>query len=74
MVKNREPGKKLSPDRVIVVVLALAIIGVLAYSLATRSGVFWFAKSLVMNLWDMLCDIANACSDFIKYVIQQRSN
>ena len=66
---NKEPQKKISGVRVAIVVFALAIIGIAICFPASRE----LAKSLAIGIWDMLCNIANACSDFIEYVKHQRS-
>ena len=36
-------------------------------------SIFYVPKSLAMGIWTMLCDMANACSDFIGFVKRQSS-
>ena len=72
--RDRESEKKLAPGRVAAVVFLLVIIGAATFLLASNPGVLELAKSLVMGIWDMLCNIANAFSDFIEYVKHQRSS
>ncbi len=71
---DREPENKLDRLRVAAVVLALAAIGIAIYLLVSHPSILQGAKSLAMSIWDMLCAIANAFSDFIEYVKHQRSS
>ena len=71
---DRESEKKLDRCRDAMVVFALVIIGIAIYLLESDLGILEVAKSVVIGIWDMLCDIANACGDFIEYVKHIRSS
>ncbi len=69
-----ESEKKLDCGRVAVVTFLPVIIGIAIHTMARHPGVLELAKSLVMGIWDMLCNIANAFGDFMEYVKRQRSS
>jgi hypothetical protein len=66
--EDSESEKELQLGRVTAVFFLLMIIGTAIYSLARHPDVLALVKSLVMAIWEMLCNIANACSDFIEYL------
>ncbi len=40
----------------------------------TIAGLLSVARDLVVAIWRMICDVANACSGFINYVLNIRSS
>ncbi len=70
---DAEPENKLDPVHIAILIFVLAIIGIAIYLLVRYPGILEAAKSLFMAIWDMLCSIADAFSDFIEYIKHQRS-
>jgi len=71
---DRESENKLDRGRVAAVAFGLALVGIAIYLVESHPSILQAAKSLVMGIWDMLCAIANAFTDFIEYVKRQRSS
>ena len=58
--------------RVFIVLLAIALLfAAWHYGIITSAEMF--LKPIAIGIWDMLCSLASALADFLKYISSQRN-
>lgn len=58
--------------RVFIVLLAITLLFA-AWHYGTLASAEMFLKPIAIGIWDMLCSLAAALADFLKYISSQRN-